>query len=532
MELVACEWGQSKVFMLPFIEYGATDFKTGATFEVGDVKISQDHGAFTNIDTLPTVLGAWMVITISAAEMKARSIAIQVIDQTATKIFEDTGAILTTDERSWHQSLFALVESQRGSHTGVHDILYWDPVGGNDSNSGELFHDAKLTYNFNGGGGMHSLLQDNEHQIVILVPNASGGPTTVNEYVEVDTSYTFLRGPGRDFLIEATHNESCAVKASAEGVELSGMRVKTKISGSQDAICSSGDFARMHNLWVDYSRGAGIQIANASNCLLDNFLVQDAAQGGSGHAVHILGDTSLTERNIVGSGQIFSNGNGGGGADGIRIDGANCEHNFITGGDSALLIHDNTGWGIQEVNGADHTIIVGPTVNLAHNTLGDHKLIGAESIIVNHEQWAKDEDLQTVISAIAALPQTAASVLSYPGEFSQPFAQRGSKVEYPKETLNSFGYDLKSNLTDLTVKFMAKLNLNDADEDAAIALKDITASVTDAANGLGLVPLTEEESNITPREYYAEVQALNGSGEVVQRWLFRLEIIDNVVDGV
>ena len=530
MELVACEWGQPKIFMLPFIEYGATDFKAGATFEAGDVKISQDGGAFANIDTLPTVLGAWMIITLSAAEMQARYIALQVIDQTGTKIFEDTGAILTTDERSWHQSLFALVESQRGSHTGVHDILYWDPVGGNDANSGALFHDAKLTYNFNGGGGMHSLLNANEHQIVILVPNASGGPTTVNEYVEVDTAYTFMRGPGRDFLIEATHNESCALMASAEGVEFSGLRVKTKVEGSQDAICTSGDFTRMHNLWVDYSRGAGIQINNASNCLLDNFLVQDAAKGGSGHGVHILGDTSATERNIIGSGQIFSNGNGGE-TDGVRVDGVNCDHNFVTGGDSALLIHDNTGWGINEVNGANHTIIVGPTVNLAHNALGDHNLIGAESLVLNHEQWAKDEDLQTALSAIAALPQTAASVLAYPGEFSQPFAQRGSKVEYPKETLNSFAYDLKSDLTDLTIKFMAKLNLNDTDAEAAIALKDITASVTDAANGLGLVPLTEAESNITPREYYAEVQALNGSAAVVQRWLFRLEIVDNVVDG-
>ena len=282
---------------------------------------------------------------------------------------------------------------------------------------------------------------------------------------------------------------------------------------------------------MDFSQGAGFQINNASSCLLDNFLIQDAAQGGSRHAVHILGDTSATERNIIGSGQIFSNGNGGGGADGIRVDGSFCDHNFITGGSSALLIHDNTGWGINEVNGADHTIIVGPTVNLAHNTLGDHNLSGAESIIVNHEQWAKDTDLQTALSAIAALPQTAASVLAYPGEFSQPFAQRGSKVEYPKETLNSFAYDLKSDLTDLTIKFMAKLNLNDTDAEAAIALKDITASVTDAANGLGLVPLTEAESNITPREYYAEVQALNGSAAVVQRWLFRLEIVDNVVDG-
>ena len=236
MELVACEWGQSKTFMLPFVEYGATDFKTGASFEAGDVKISKDGGAFANIASLPTVLGAWMIVTLSVAEMQARYITVQVIDQTSTKVFEDTGVILTTDERSWHQALFALLESQRGSHTGRHDIIFWDPIGGDDSKSGLLFHGAKQTYNFNGGGGVHSLLVNNEHQIVILVPNASGGPTTVNEYVEVDKAYTFLRGPGRDFLIEATHNETYAVLASAEGIELSGFRTKTKSSGSQDAI--------------------------------------------------------------------------------------------------------------------------------------------------------------------------------------------------------------------------------------------------------------------------------------------------------
>ncbi|MCK5612710.1 hypothetical protein KAR91_63140, partial [Candidatus Pacearchaeota archaeon] len=154
MELVACEWGQSKTFMLPFIEYGATDFKTGATFEAGDVKVSQDGGAFGNIDTLPTVLGAWMVITLSAAEMQARYIALQIIDQTGTKVFEDQGAILTTDVKAWHQALFTLIESQRGSHTGVHDQFFWDPIGGNDSNTGLFWHDAKLTYTYNGAGGI------------------------------------------------------------------------------------------------------------------------------------------------------------------------------------------------------------------------------------------------------------------------------------------------------------------------------------------------------------------------------------------
>ena len=480
MELVACEWGQSKIFDLPIIEYGATDFKTGVTLAEGDVKISKDNGAFTNIATLPTILGAWMIITLSADEMKARRIKVQVIDQTATKIFEDTGAILTTDERSWHQSLFALVESQRGSHTGVHDIIYWDPVGGNDSNSGLLFHDAKLTYNFNGANGIHSLLNNNEHQIVILIPNASGGPTTVNEYVEVDTAYTFLRGPGRDFLIEATHNESCAVKASAEGVELFGMRIRTKLTGSQDGVCSSGDFAKLQNLWVDYSRGAGIQIDNASSCLLNNFLVQDAAKGGSGHAVHILGDTSITTRNIIGAGQIFSNGNGGD-TDGIRVDGSYCDHNFVTGGDSALLIHDNTGYGINEINSADHTIIVGPTVNLAHNILGDHNLTGAESVIVNHEQWAKAEDLATLQTSVDAIPTVPVTVTSGGGNPTPGYADenepsdliQGDVIDLPRYLIGDhsakrlfFGCKLAPGDSFYIIGVIECTNLSyDADED-------------------------------------------------------------------
>ena len=52
MELIASEWGQAKTFPLPFVTYGATDFKTGVTLAEGDVKISLDGAAFVNIDTL------------------------------------------------------------------------------------------------------------------------------------------------------------------------------------------------------------------------------------------------------------------------------------------------------------------------------------------------------------------------------------------------------------------------------------------------------------------------------------------------
>ena len=136
MELISGEWGKAKVFMLPFVTAGGTDFLTGVSFATGDVKISRDGAAFTNIATLPTVLGAWMIITLSAAEMQATNIAVQVIDQTPSKVFEDTGAILSTNVAEFIHKLFSLIESHRGSHTGSGEMIYWDPIGGNDSNSG------------------------------------------------------------------------------------------------------------------------------------------------------------------------------------------------------------------------------------------------------------------------------------------------------------------------------------------------------------------------------------------------------------
>lgn len=107
MELTDCLYGVSKTFDLPLIEYGATDYKTGVTLVAGDVKVKKDNGSFVNIATLPTVNGAWMEITLSATEMEAERISVQIIDQTATKVFEDTGAILTTEiiNKVWDEPL-------------------------------------------------------------------------------------------------------------------------------------------------------------------------------------------------------------------------------------------------------------------------------------------------------------------------------------------------------------------------------------------------------------------------------------------
>ena len=124
MELVASEWGKSKTFPLPFVTFGATNWLYGVILVFGDIQIARDGGAYENIPLSQlTVVADHVLITLSDANMQFRYAIVRVKDQ-GVRAFADTGAILTTDLRSWQQALFSLIESQRGSHTGKGEMLF------------------------------------------------------------------------------------------------------------------------------------------------------------------------------------------------------------------------------------------------------------------------------------------------------------------------------------------------------------------------------------------------------------------------
>lgn len=74
------------------VEFGATDYKANPTLASGDAKIGKDGGAFANLATLPTVTpsgGRSVRISLSSSEMEAARLAIQFVDQTDPKEWED-----------------------------------------------------------------------------------------------------------------------------------------------------------------------------------------------------------------------------------------------------------------------------------------------------------------------------------------------------------------------------------------------------------------------------------------------------------
>jgi hypothetical protein len=91
------EYGVATTFLMPVIKAGAVDFATSSdwTPAAGDVKVIKNEGTPANIGTLPTAVGNMWKFTLTATEMQAARVDIQVVDS-ATKAVEDQAYKFTT----------------------------------------------------------------------------------------------------------------------------------------------------------------------------------------------------------------------------------------------------------------------------------------------------------------------------------------------------------------------------------------------------------------------------------------------------
>ena len=90
-------YGTATQIQFALITAGGTDFESGATFASGDVQISKDGGAFANATNSPSHIGNGIyALNLTATEMEAKNVVVTVIDQDATKVFEDQMIPLST----------------------------------------------------------------------------------------------------------------------------------------------------------------------------------------------------------------------------------------------------------------------------------------------------------------------------------------------------------------------------------------------------------------------------------------------------
>ena len=104
------KYGVEATFVFPLTDRGTLDLEaTPVTFEAGDTTVIKDEGAAANCDNAPAHEGFGIYsMVLTATEMSAARLAITLVDQTGTKIWEDHALIVTTYGHASSQHAFDL----------------------------------------------------------------------------------------------------------------------------------------------------------------------------------------------------------------------------------------------------------------------------------------------------------------------------------------------------------------------------------------------------------------------------------------
>lgn len=282
-------------------------------------------------------------------------------------------------DRYARTDLACLLESNRGAHTHQGAIFYVDPVNGDTHANGNR---GGLTDPYDSIQDCHdNAVTDSAHDLIILISGAAG-VTTLTEDVTLSKRYLLIRGPGRDFVWTRSGNGD-TISVTADGIELSGFQLETAATGSGHGIqLTDADFLRAHNLWVNQTRGDGINILRGSNCQIHNNHFQESGQGGSGQGVHIVGTAGSSDLN-----KVFDNIMIDCAGDGILIEQGTTNNTLISGN----VVEGSTGWGINVGSSSTDAVVIGNC--LGNNASGNIQDLGATTIEKNNSEWASSADL-------------------------------------------------------------------------------------------------------------------------------------------
>lgn len=258
------------------------------------------------------------------------------------------------------------------SMRALSEDYFLDYVNGNDGNNGLEPDTAKLTY-----AAAKALTTAYNHDGIVIV-NSTGAAQTIDTKLNNDVPTNHITGPGRSVTIKPTSTGASTIILSADFTHIEGLSVETDTSGNESAVEVTADKCTVHRLDVPQSRGSGILLTNTSNSEISEVNLVGPGFGGNGHGILITGTSTNND--------LHSLSIEGAAADGIRLTGAGVLNNVIRAGQGGSLVHDNTGWGIQETGGADQNHFSGPGIVLGHNTLGNYS-VSPNTVVLNVDQF-------------------------------------------------------------------------------------------------------------------------------------------------
>lgn len=251
-----------------------------------------------------------------------------------------------------------MIEALRNSHSGYGAIYYWDPIAGTNTNDGLSPERACQTFQY-----IHdNLIEDWGHDIIFAMPGSSNAVTVTTENLVISKNYVFLRGPGRDFLIQPGNNSLDGIRITGEGVQVAKLRIGENPNSTMHAIWCSGNFVSLENIVIRDSN-KGIEFFGVQRGMVYNIYSQDNTSYGikiAGAATHI----DIKESHF-----------GDNGGSGIVIDNVGGDDIVIH---NEVIAHGNALYGI-DITAGTAGVVLHNDINIFGNTLGDIHDLGTNT---------------------------------------------------------------------------------------------------------------------------------------------------------
>ena len=172
-----------------------------------------------------------------------------------------------------------LVESLRPQASAFGNVWYWDPVGGNNLNSGTQPGDAFLTF-----AAAQAAATANNADVIFIV-QTSGAALTITERLMITKNDIILRGPGSSVLFQPLDDTGSTIHVNADNVSLSGFKATSTGATPQAVIhTTGGDGLTLEDIWINGSTGNGIHGENGEDTVIKNCTIESCIDDG----IHLL----------------------------------------------------------------------------------------------------------------------------------------------------------------------------------------------------------------------------------------------------
>lgn len=174
--------------------------------------------------------------------------------------------------------------------------------------------------------------------------------------------------------------------------------------------------------------------------------------------------------------------------------------------------------GVYEVSESRAAWDNGTYLVTIYKQAGGSPVPASDTVIAAGEIFLSNDAIVSTLSATVVLPVMQ-------GQVYTATALSGRVVKIVRGDTPRITFDLGDDYTGWTARFGAKLYKGDSAY--AIEVKDCTW--TDEAAGQGYVDLTAAETSISPRDYRAEIELVNGIQHLTAM-KFTLSILEDVID--